>query len=80
MIPGLVDCHTHLVFGGDRAVEFERALPVARSGWYHLRVEGHPYERFPLDADYALAFTNPLHGLVRADTQPVTPGPLADDA
>jgi imidazolonepropionase len=30
--PGLVDCHTHLVFGGDRALEFE------------LRLKGASYE------------------------------------
>jgi imidazolonepropionase len=30
--PGLIDCHTHLVFGGDRAREFE------------LRLEGKSYE------------------------------------
>ena len=24
--PGLVDCHTHLVFGGDRSGEFEQRL------------------------------------------------------
>ncbi|MEM0989839.1 MAG: imidazolonepropionase [Pseudomonadota bacterium] len=30
--PGLIDCHTHLVFGGDRAAEFE------------MRLEGATYE------------------------------------
>ena len=36
--PGLVDCHTHLVFAGDRALEFEQRLQgatyeqIARSG------------------------------------------------
>ena len=37
--PGLIDCHTHLVFGGNRAGEFEQRLEgasyeeIARAGW-----------------------------------------------
>ena len=38
LLPGLVDAHTHLVYGGDRAAEFERRLqgacaPVLRAMW-----------------------------------------------
>jgi imidazolonepropionase len=38
VLPGLIDCHTHLVFGGNRAAEFEQRLAgasyedIARTG------------------------------------------------
>ena len=38
LLPGLIDCHTHLVFGGDRSGEFEQRLDgvsyeaIARAG------------------------------------------------
>jgi len=38
VLPGLIDCHTHLVYAGDRSSEFERRLEgesyedIARSG------------------------------------------------
>jgi imidazolonepropionase len=38
LTPGLIDCHTHLVFGGDRSAEFEQRLQgvsyeaIARAG------------------------------------------------
>ena len=36
--PGLIDCHTHIVYGGNRAAEFEQRLngatyeEIARAG------------------------------------------------
>src|SRR3546814_13453950 len=32
--PGLIDCHTHLVFGGNRAGEYEQPLhEIGRATW-----------------------------------------------
>ena len=39
--PGLIDCHTHLVFGGDRALEFE------------MRLEGASYEEVARSSRYS---------------------------
>jgi imidazolonepropionase len=36
--PGLIDCHTHLVFGGDRSGEFERRL--AGAGYAEIAAAG----------------------------------------
>jgi hypothetical protein len=43
-----------------RHAELKKSVRVTQSGWYHLRAEGRPADRFPLDADYAQAFTNPI--------------------
>ncbi|HXV62053.1 MAG TPA: CehA/McbA family metallohydrolase [Vicinamibacteria bacterium] len=46
---------------GDRhAFDLKKSYPVRESGWFHLRAEGDPAERFPLDAAYAQGFTNPV--------------------
>lgn len=45
---------------GGRSLDFEYELEVDSSGWCHLRTEGDPRNRFPLDANYAQAFTNPV--------------------
>jgi len=37
--PGLIDCHTHLVFGGDRSAEFEQRLNGALP-WQPLPIAG----------------------------------------
>ena len=48
-------------FAGERReLDLSRSYPVDRSGWFHLRVEGRNEERFPLDASFALGFTNPV--------------------
>ncbi len=54
---------------GLTGMEIERSLAVTESGWYHVRVEGRPEERFPLDAGYAQAFTNPVW--VTVGNQPI---------
>lgn len=43
-----------------KSAELKKVLRVTRSGWYHLRAEGVPAERFPLDTTFAQAFTNPV--------------------
>lgn len=46
---------------GERTqLDFKRAFPVRTSGWFHVRVEGTPQDRRPLDAGYPQAFTNPV--------------------
>src|SRR5688572_21650088 len=47
--------------GADRhGADFSKTLQVAVSGWYHLRAEGAPADRFPLDTAYPQGFTNPV--------------------
>jgi dipeptidyl aminopeptidase/acylaminoacyl peptidase len=40
--------------------DLDTTLAVSGSGWYHLRAEGAPADRFPLDTGYPQAFTNPV--------------------
>lgn len=51
--------------GSDRkTAELQKTLKVARSGWYHVRAEGAPADRFPLDMSYPQGFTNPVWVMV----------------
>jgi hypothetical protein len=43
-----------------KTAEYDKSFSVARSGWYHVRAEGRPADRFPLDTGYPQAFTNPV--------------------
>ena len=43
-----------------RSATLSKTVRADRSGWFHLRAEGRPEERYPLDTDYAQAFTNPV--------------------
>jgi TolB protein len=51
------------------SVDWNGPISISRSGWLHLRAEGLPAERAPLDAVYAQAFTNPVW--VRVADKPV---------
>lgn len=42
-----------------KSVDWTGLISVPRSGWIHLRAEGSPADRAPLDALFAQAFTNP---------------------
>ena len=62
---------------GDRhSLTFTRSLKATRSGWYHLRAEGKPADRFPIDTAWALGFTNPIW--VTVGEQPVRDRASAD--
>jgi hypothetical protein len=52
-----------------QTADSDTTVTVTRSGWYHLRAEGAPGDRFPLDTGYPQAFTNPVWVTVGA--QPV---------
>jgi len=43
-----------------KSADVDKTLEVSGSGWYHLRAEGAPADRFPLDTGYPQAFTNPV--------------------
>ena len=45
---------------GPGPLELRETLEVSDSGWLHLRARGDRSDRFPLDAGYAQAFTNPV--------------------
>jgi len=66
-------------FTGDRrTLEVRRSVRPGRSGWYHVRVNGTPAERFPFDIEYAQALTNPVW--VTVDGTPVRSGSAAEYA
>ena len=70
--PGLVDCHTHLVFAGDRAAEFE------------LRLQGVSYEEIARSGGGILSTVRALRGAdedaVLAQSLPRARALLADGA
>ncbi len=66
-------------FAGERKeLAVEDGLVAPGSGWLHLRVEGSPEERWPLDTAYPQAFTNPVW--VRVAGRPVRSAEAADYA
>jgi Tol biopolymer transport system component len=51
--------------GADRkSAQYQKAIPAAGSGWYHVRAEGASADRSPLDTAYPQGFTNPVWVIV----------------
>jgi TolB protein len=59
-----------------KGADFKKRLHVSGSGWYHLRAQGKPEERYPLDTGYAQGFSNPVW--VTVGNQPVRNRPSAE--
>lgn len=53
----------------DGRFDYRGSYRPSESGWYHVRVEGEPEDRFPLDTTYPHAFTNPVW--VRVGGRPI---------
>ena len=54
-----------IALSSDRKIaDFQKTVRAARSGWYHLRTEGAPADRIPLDTSYPQGFTNPVWVIV----------------
>ncbi len=47
-----------------RTADVRKTVQVPRSGWFHVRAEGAPADRFPLDTSYPQGFTNPVWVIV----------------
>ncbi len=46
--------------GDGKSLDLQFEHRIERSGWCHLRTEGDPAARFPMDVTYVQAFTNPI--------------------
>ena len=62
--------------GDRRRIDYSATVRLSGSGWIHVRVEGDPSERFPLDVGYAQAFANPVW--IIAGDQPIRNRAAAD--
>ena len=59
-----------------RTAQYRASFVVHASGWLHVRVEGSPERRFPLDVEYAQAFTNPVW--ITVGNELIRNGPAAE--
>ncbi len=52
--------HTERFVGDRTAITLDLDVTFQDSGWVHIRAWGNAAERFPVDVDYAQAFSNPV--------------------